>query len=260
MCKVSIIIPAYNAEAQIEKTIQSVLKQKFRDYEVIVVDDCSSDLTRSIVKKHVEKDGRIRLVSNDENRGVAASRNIGIRSAKGQYIALLDSDDIWHPEYLSRQIELAEGCGDLALLGSNFDFIDHEDNVYQTPELVRSRKRRREHLVEHFTEDIWKGLPYLPSSWISPRERLLEVGIFNERLSVCEDHELALKLSMHGRVLESSDVLMYYRRHSTQLTSQGSRLLEFRAIALESFIKKYPVAVERIGKGGGKKTFGSAIS
>ena len=95
--KFSVIIPVYNKERYIRKTIQSVLKQTFRDYEIIVVDDGSKDDSFKIVKSMQEDS--IVLVQQ-ENSGVAAARNTGIESARGEYIAFLDADDYWHPNYL----------------------------------------------------------------------------------------------------------------------------------------------------------------
>lgn len=100
----SIITPAYNTAPFIKDTIGSVLAQKHQDWEMIIVDDCSDDGTREIASGEAEKDGRIRLLINKENRGQAAARNAAIRAAKGRYIAFLDSDDLWAPEKLSKQI------------------------------------------------------------------------------------------------------------------------------------------------------------
>jgi teichuronic acid biosynthesis glycosyltransferase TuaG len=104
--KVSVIIPTYNSAAFIAGTLESVRRQTFDSWEVIVADDCSTDNTRTIVEEFVRTDGRIRLLKLPENSGrPAVPRNLAIREARGQYIALLDSDDLWHPEKLALQIE-----------------------------------------------------------------------------------------------------------------------------------------------------------
>lgn len=102
--KVSIITPCYNGEKYISETIDSVLSQTYSDWEMIVVDDGSKDKSVEIVEKYIKKDSRIKLVKQ-ENAGSAAARNNGIRHAKGQYIALLDADDIWMPTFLEKQIQ-----------------------------------------------------------------------------------------------------------------------------------------------------------
>lgn len=101
---VSIITPAYNAEKTISETIDSVLNQTMKDWEMIIVDDCSTDKTVEIVQSYMREDSRTRLIKKEENSGVAAARNIALNEAKGKYIAFLDSDDLWLPEKLDKQI------------------------------------------------------------------------------------------------------------------------------------------------------------
>ena len=105
---VSIIMPAYNAESTIEKSIKSVQAQTIDSWELLVLDDCSSDKTRDIVIKFAQQDARISLVSNKKNSGVAKTRNLGLGMCKGEYIAFLDSDDQWRPEKLECQLACFE--------------------------------------------------------------------------------------------------------------------------------------------------------
>lgn len=117
---VSVIMPAYNAESYIEESIQSVLRQTYKHLELIVIDDCSSDNTRLIVDKYITQDDRVKLISNAANKKVAYSRNAGIQKACGEYIAFLDSDDIWLSEKLSVQISEMERKGYLVSHGSYY--------------------------------------------------------------------------------------------------------------------------------------------
>ena len=96
--KVSIITPLFNAERYVSETIKSVLNQSYQNWEMIIVDDCSSDQSVSIVEKFLVNDKRIRILKNDINLGPGGSRNKAINAASGDIIAFLDSDDIWHPE------------------------------------------------------------------------------------------------------------------------------------------------------------------
>lgn len=102
---VSVITPAYNSERFIAETINSVISQTYQNWELIVVDDGSTDKTVNIVKSFQEKDARIKLFENDTNKGSAFSRNLALRNAKGRWIAFLDSDDLWNHDKLERQIE-----------------------------------------------------------------------------------------------------------------------------------------------------------
>ena len=99
---VSVVMPAYNAELFIEEAIMSVVNQTVSDWELIVVDDCSQDNTVKIVQKMAEKDSRIQLIKNDVNMMVSKTRNLGIEISQGKYVALLDSDDYWKPNFLER--------------------------------------------------------------------------------------------------------------------------------------------------------------
>jgi len=105
---ISIITPSYNAEDFIQETIESVLSQSYTHWEMIIVDDCSSDNTMLIIEKYIKKDSRIKHIRNEENLGVAQSRNNAIKKAKGQYIAFLDADDIWLPKKLEKQLSFMQ--------------------------------------------------------------------------------------------------------------------------------------------------------
>ena len=108
---ISIITPAFNAAMCIEKTIESVLTQTYVNWEMLIVDDCSSDNTIEIVENYCRTDSRIKLIKHTTNQGVAAARNTALKQANGQYIAFLDSDDMWMPEKLETQYAFMEKNG-----------------------------------------------------------------------------------------------------------------------------------------------------
>ncbi|MGB4386964.1 MAG: glycosyltransferase family 2 protein, partial [Caldicoprobacterales bacterium] len=101
---VSIITPAYNCEKYIGETIESVLKQSYENWELIIVDDCSTDNTKSVVEEYIKRDKRIKYYSLDVNSGAAVARTKAMELASGEYIAFLDSDDLWMPNKLEKQI------------------------------------------------------------------------------------------------------------------------------------------------------------
>lgn len=108
---VSIIMPSYNCGQFVVESIESVLVQTYRNWELLFVDDCSNDNTLSIVMPYTEKDRRIKLFQNAKNSGAAVSRNTALRNAKGRWIAFLDSDDLWEPTKLERQIAFMKENG-----------------------------------------------------------------------------------------------------------------------------------------------------
>lgn len=108
---VSVIMPAYNAEKYIEEAVSSVLSQTYKNWELLILDDCSSDCTAEIAEYFASLDTRIRLLRNPQNMGVAKTRNRGFDIAKGEWIALLDSDDVWHSDKLEKQLAVAGRAG-----------------------------------------------------------------------------------------------------------------------------------------------------
>ena len=132
---VSIVMPVYNAEKFLAKAIESVLGQTYRNFELFVIDDCSKDSSLHIAQTYEAQDNRIRVLKNEKNLNVAKTRNYGIQEATGEFIALLDSDDIWDPQKLERQMELLER-ENAGLAYCSYDFIDESGASILKPFLV----------------------------------------------------------------------------------------------------------------------------
>lgn len=130
---VSIITPSYNASRFIEQTIQSVLAQTYQNWEMIIVDDGSKDHSVEIINRYAESDHRIKLIQNQTNKGAAETRNVAIRVAKGDYIAFLDSDDLWVPEKLEKQLHFMEKNG-VAFSFSAYEVI--QENGTSTHKII----------------------------------------------------------------------------------------------------------------------------
>lgn len=126
---ISVVIPLYNKEKLIGNTLRSVLEQSYQDFEIVVVNDGSTDNSVTEVEKIA--DSRIRLI-HQQNAGVSAARNKGISEAKGEFIALLDGDDLWKPEYLATQIELTRKYSQCDVFAVNYEFHDVKGNVSNT--------------------------------------------------------------------------------------------------------------------------------
>ena len=114
---VSIITPMYKGEAFVGETIESVLRQTYADWEMIIVDDCSPDGGAGIRVVRQYADPRIRLIESKVNKGSSGARNIALREARGRYIAFLDSDDVWHPDFLARQLDFMKRNGAYLVFG-----------------------------------------------------------------------------------------------------------------------------------------------
>lgn len=125
--KVTVVVPLYNTQRYISQTLHSIAAQSFTDYEVVVVNDASTDCGPAIVLATMEADARIRMVTQ-ENRGLAGARNTGIRHARGSYIALLDADDLWHPDKLSLHVAHLDANPAVGISFSASRFIDDDGN------------------------------------------------------------------------------------------------------------------------------------
>jgi len=223
---VSVILPTFNRKNLLPRSIQSVLEQSFRDLELLVVDDGSSDGTSRFVRSI--EDERVRSL-RQTNKGVSSARNLGISQSKGTYLALLDSDDEWMPSKLENQIEALE---------SNPSYLAvHTNEIwYREGKFLNQKKRHRKRGGWIF--------PYcLPLCLISPSSILLHkrlfplIGKFREDYPVCEDYELWLRLTARFPILFLDEPLVIkHGGHPDQLSRKYWGMDRFRSRALEEII------------------------
>lgn len=158
---ISIIMAAYNAEKTIEQAINSVLSQTYPDFELLVVNDCSTDKTAMLAEAIVKKDDRIRLISNEKNSGVSYTRKHGLEEASGEWVAILDSDDAWAPEKLEKQIKLQKKTNaDLLFTGSAFMDADGKpiDWYLAAPAEVTYRQLLKQNVLSNSSALVRKEL------------------------------------------------------------------------------------------------------
>lgn len=124
---VSIVVPVYNVEKFIKETIRTIKQQTYSNWELLLVNDCSSDKSVEIIKEYVKEDSRIKLINLEKNSGAAVARNTGIENANGKYIAFLDSDDLWKKQKLEKQIAFMEK-NNYSFTYTAYDFADEEGN------------------------------------------------------------------------------------------------------------------------------------
>ena len=130
---VSVITPVYNAEKFLKETIDSVLKQTYKDYEYLLVDDCSTDSSADIVKEYAENDNRVKYIKLKENSGAAVARNTGLEHAQGRYIAFVDSDDLWYPEKLEKQLTFMQENNE-AFTYTKYEHITEDGEIQSAPD------------------------------------------------------------------------------------------------------------------------------
>jgi len=221
---VSVVIPAYNAEHWLAETIQSVLDQTYQEFEVIIVDDGSTDTTRRVVENF--KDERI-LYLYQENQGLSSARNSGIRAACGRYIALLDADDLFKPDKLAQQVARLEREPDLGVVTCGFDLIDDQGNwLREEQHWLHAPK------INLHTLLFWN--PLLPSTLLIRRIWFEKVGFFDESLRRYEDWEFSVRLALAGCRMEYvQKSLLSYRRHATNM----STAVDLVPVATEAAVK-----------------------
>jgi glycosyltransferase involved in cell wall biosynthesis len=201
---VSIIVPAYNAEKFIEETIESVLNQTYTDWELIVVNDGSSDRTKDIISNYCQKDNRIKLIDK-KNEGVSATRNVGIYEARGTLIAFLDADDVWVPENLSEKVELLNN-NEIDWVFCDMKLIDSNSNYTGKIEFGND-----EDILKHYL--LWdRSVVPGPCSNIVVKRKCIEDGLrFDSQFSTAADQDFCFNLSSKYKGKRIPKILWNYR-------------------------------------------------
>ncbi len=187
MPSVSVVIPTYNRAHVISAAIKSVLEQSFRDLEVIVVDDASTDGTEGVVRSL--DDGRVRYIRHEENKGAPAARNTGINAARGQYVAFQDSDDEWLPGKLQKQMEaFRDAPPEVGVVYSGFWRIKNGGKTYIPSGGVKKKEG-------NILKELFRG-NFVATPTMVVRKRCFEkAGMFDEHLPRLQDWELVIRLS-----------------------------------------------------------------
>lgn len=204
---ISVVVPLYNKEKQIAHTLQSVFNQTFQDFEVVVVDDGSTDGSVAEVEKL--SDSRIRLI-HQKNAGVSAARNRGIEEAKGDLIAFLDADDEWKPEYLATQNYLFQKYPDCNAYACNYESRDIKGKV--TPTIIRKLPFTGEDgiLSNYFEVASCSHPPLWTSSIVVKKQAIQAIGGFPVGIRSGEDLLTWARLAVNGQIAYSKKVVAIY--------------------------------------------------
>ena len=210
--KVSVVIPIYNAEKYIGEAIEGILNQTYKDFELILVNDCSTDNTLEIMKEYAKKDERIRILTNEKNLKVSKTANRGIQEAKGEYIVKQDADDWSYPYRIEKQVEYMESHPQVVLSSGNMEMCDKDMNV-----------KNRSHFPttnEAIMNAILQYNPMVHSGMIYRRDTFLEIGGYGD-ITNSEDYLLIMKMASKGQLGNLEDVLVKYRVLNTSLTAKN---------------------------------------
>lgn len=234
---VSAIIPAHNAAKTIEETLHSVRAQTYRNYEILVVDDGSSDETVRIAEAHAAEDSRVRVIVQP-NGGVAAARNTGILAARGDLVAPVDADDLWAPTKLARQAELMRANPNAALCYTWWACIDRRGRV------TGHGGRHRAH-GDALTEMCRTNLVGNGSGAMMRKGAVIAAGLYDSGLRArgaqgCEDYKLYLALAAAGDVEVVPEFLTGYRTLPNNMSSDVAQMFRSHLIVIEEFRAQHP--------------------
>ncbi len=224
--KISVIIPTYNRERTIERAMLSVFRQTYPAFEIIVIDDFSDDATGEILLEYKDK---IKIITNESNRGVSYSRNQGIAAAEGDWIAFLDSDDRWDKHKLETQKLYHETNPNLSI--SQCDEIWIRNGVRVNP------------MAKHAKKGGWIFESCIPRCIVSPsaviihRDIFKTIGTFDPHLMACEDYDLWLRIAPHFEIgFLDKKLVTRYGGHADQLSRKFWGMDRFRITAMEKHI------------------------
>ena len=233
MSTVSVVIPTHNRAATIERAVESVLAQTYKNIELIVVDDAGQDETLSLLKKY----SSVKTIVLNAPAGVSAARNRGVRASRGEWVAFLDSDDEWLPDKLEKQRKL--------LRREETPLVHSEEIWIRNGRRVNSKKKHRKSGGDIF-ERCLKLCLISPSAVVMKRTLFDEMGGFDENFPVCEDYDLWLKItSLHPVAFVPEPLIVKYGGHPDQLSRRYKCMDLWRVRALERILSLRTLGGER---------------
>jgi glycosyltransferase involved in cell wall biosynthesis len=236
--KVSVVVPAHNAEPFLERTLESVLAQTFGDWELVIVDDGSSDGTVAIAEAYVKRARRLHVV-RQTNAGTAAARNRGLAetSLASQYIAFLDHDDVWQRDTLEVLLDALDAHPEAVAVNGLSRIVDDRGEPCEPGELEMWGRRRRGvvgkrlaawpvHAPTTLAVLAYRNCIYTPGQVLIRRTALEAVGPFDPSASPCDDWDMWLRLSQHGPIAFVDRVVLSWRKHANNAGRQSELMVE----------------------------------
>lgn len=206
--RVTILMPAYNAGKYIAEAVGSVLDQTFTDFELLIVDDGSSDDTAAVLDSFTDK--RIRLIRQD-NRGVSAALNAGLSAARGEYVCRFDADDVCFPERLSRQVSFLDSHADMLVVGSDAEYISEDgEHLFHF--------RCAGHTHAELLAGLYTNCPFIHSAVMYRKQAILEAGGYSLLAHNFEDYLLWVRLVRSGKCCNLNEALIKVRINPASAT------------------------------------------
>lgn len=227
---VSIILPTYNCAAFLPHSIGTILSQTYNSYEIIVIDDGSTDNTKEVLYPFMQ---RIKYIRLEQNKGLPTARNIGIRSAQGKYIAFIDADDLWLPEKLQTDIEYFETHPEVSMVYSKHINIDEKGD-----DLNGNTKKQLPSgnvFIQLFSEQNF----IITSSVVVRKEIFETTGLFDEQLFNCQDWDMWLRITFHFKVAGIDKPLVKYRHNPRSLSKNRNNVLKYQKMVIDKIYNKF---------------------
>lgn len=221
MPKVSVVLSVGNQEKYLKDAVQSILNQTFKNFEFIIINDSSKNL-------EIPKDPRIKIITNVRHLGLTKSLNIGLKIAKGEYIARMDADDISKPQRLASQLKFMQHHQTIAIIGSWVDLIDEKGNFLRTKKFPTSYKNIKNNLI--------KANQFCHPALLTRKNILDKVGFYDEKYHYSQDYELVLRIASKYPVANIPESLLLYRVNTKGAISYES-VKEQAKFALQARIK-----------------------
>lgn len=227
MSKVSVIIPTYNRAQYIAEAIDSVLNQTYQDFEIIIVDDGSTDNTKEIIKPYLDDYSNKIRYFYQKNKGISAARNMAINKAREDYIAFLDSDDRWLPEKLEKQMKVIKD--------ENINFVYSamyvENNGRMTNRIIPANP------ATDFLGLLTKNQSIAMATTIIKKEYITKTGMFDETLTVSVDYDLWLRVLLKYKVKYLKEPLTIYREHADNITKNIENVKKSGIVICQKLLK-----------------------
>ena len=220
---VSVVMPAYNSEKFVGLSIESILNQSFEAFELILIDDCSSDTTLEILKKYEALDSRVRVFANSQNLGIAGNRNYGLSLSVGKYLAWQDADDISRPTRIALQYAFLEAHPDVGIVGGAMHiFSDLQEVGVRRYPCEDSQLRRC----------IYRYSPVAQPAAMLRLSALKLAGLYDLAYPPAEDLDMTFRIGEHYKLANVPEILIDYRVSSESATSGSQRVMEMNTLKI----------------------------
>ena len=213
--KISIVLPVFNGEKYIGGAIESILSQTYKNFELIIVDDCSEDTTQTIIREYAKSDKRIKIITNESNMKLPRSLNVGFAATTGEYLTWTSDDNRYHKSALNRMAEILDEMNDIDLVYANFSIVDMDGRLIKEvregePEEIRFKNN-------------------IGACFLYRRSLAAKVGEYDPKTFLAEDYDFFIRCYMFGKFYHISEDLYDYGRHEGNLTVTRQKEIAHKA-------------------------------